>query len=137
MLAVFVAAFWGAQAYSPDARMLPMVICVSAIVLSAIQLARELSRSKAVTETVGVTPIAAAKAFLWIVGFIASVILFGFSVGAPLATAAFVYIAGREPIWIAGLSGLACFALLYGLFERLFQVSLFEGLFPVGRLLIS
>ena len=64
----------------------------------------------------------------WLAGFFIAVILLGFDYGSPLIVACYVYFAAKERRTTALVAGISCFVLMYGLFDRLMGIQLFDGL---------
>ena len=125
---VFVAMGVMSIQLSPTARLLPLMVSVPGILLSVVALLRELRETPAKVENEeqgGVTEFEAAS---WIFAFWAAILLFGFIWGAPVITAAYLFIAVRRGIAASLLGGLICFGGTYGIFERLLHVPLFQGL---------
>jgi hypothetical protein len=108
--------------------MMPLIVSVPAIILSAVQLGVDLKVSRLQQTPRFRTATAEVTTMLWIAAFIAGVTLAGFLIGAPLITMLYLHYAAREKPVISIVAGLACLALLYGVFDRLFGVDLFEGL---------
>lgn len=130
MLAVFAAMSAIAMDYPEKARMMPLLVGIPGTLLSLAQLLHDLRQAGA--------PPADAESilerrretgmFLWLGLFFAAVIGFGFLYGAPAAVFAFMRF-GRGESWATSLAGgVAAWAVLYGVFTRLLELFLFEGL---------
>lgn len=104
---------------------MPLVVCVPGLLFALAQLfiaVRTGAKAQAVATR------AEAKAFAWIADFIGAILLVGFTAGAPLAVAAYPRFAARESWKVAAAGGVVCFAMIYGLFDRLLSAHLFEGI---------
>lgn len=64
----------------------------------------------------------------WLLAFIAGIAVLGFSFGTPPLVAGYLYFVAKERLGTALIAGIFCFALMYGFFERLMHMQLFEGL---------
>lgn len=128
MLAIFVFFVGQALAFQPEARAMPLLVGIPAILLCLLQITldwrrRDVTQSKAPLLTAAERSLA-----IWLVLFLASIIAFGFSFGAPPLVAAYLYFAARERPLVALAGGVACALMLLLLFEKLLKVQLFEGL---------
>ena len=65
--------------------------------------------------------------FVWLSAFVVIVILFGFLIGGPILTAAFLAVERRLAWWRAALVGAATSATLYYAFERLLELPIDRG----------
>lgn len=140
LVAVFAYATVSALAFPEGARLFPLAIAVPSLVL-AVLLAVISVRSRGI---VTVDADADAEAALapeertrrtaeigaWFLGIFAAVYLLGFLVAIPLAAMAYLRFAARES-WSTSVAVAAlCWALVFGVFDRLLHVPL-----PAGELL--
>lgn len=70
--------------------------------------------------------------FVWVGLFAAALLGFGFLIGGPLIVTAFVGVNYRENARHAIIAGLGTFAVLYGVFQVLLGLQLFEGFIPAA-----
>jgi hypothetical protein len=114
--------------YPPEAASMPLIIGGVGAVLSLLQLVIELraSRSLAFEERVRLSK--DLPVYLWVWSFVGAVVAFGFVIAAPLMLVIYLRFRSREPWWLTLLLAAAMLGLLYGLFQRVLQVTLFEGL---------
>jgi hypothetical protein len=127
MLVVFATAVGLSLTYAPETRMLPLVIGVPGLLLSAIQLVMELRDRPPPT----VTPEEHSREWrmlAWFVGFVGALVLFGFLYAGPALVAIYLYVSGRERWYVALGAAVFAWAILYGIFERFLGLPLFEGL---------
>ena len=127
MLVVFATAVGLSLTYAPDTRMLPLVIGVPGLLLSAIQFAMELRDRP----PPAVTPEEHRREWrmlAWFIGFVTALVLFGFLYAGPALVAVYLYVSGREKWYVALGAAVFAWAILYGVFERFLGLPLFEGL---------
>jgi len=127
MVVVFATAVLLAFTYAPDARFLPLVIGIPGLLLSCVQLIKEVRERP--------EPVAPAeerrrevKMFAWCIGFVGALVLFGFLYAGPALVAAYLYFSGREKWYMAVAAAVFAWAVLYGIFEWFLGLPLFEGL---------
>jgi hypothetical protein len=107
--------------------MLPLVIGIPGLLLSAIQLVMELRDRP----PPAVTPEEHRREWRmlgWFVGFVVALVLFGFLYAGPALVAVYLYVSGREKWYVALGAAIFAWAILYGVFERFLGLPLFEGL---------
>lgn len=129
MLAIFAGMVGHAATFPADARLLPWVIGIPGTVLCLIQFVNEL-RARDTAPAVE-DPAERRRewvTFGWFVGFIVSILLFGFIVGGPLAMALYLWIDWKEKPLSIALSVAIAVAILYGVFEYGLNMQLFPGL---------
>ena len=127
MVAVFATAVLLSFSYAPDARFLPLVIGIPGLLLSSVQLVKEMRERP--------EPVASAeerrreiKMFAWCIAFVAALVLFGFLYAGPALVGAYLYFSGRESWYLALAAALFAWAVLYGIFEWFLGLPLFDGL---------
>jgi hypothetical protein len=128
MVVVFATAVGLAFTYAPEARLLPLVIGIPGLVLSAIQLFTEL---RVKNPEPAVTPdehSREGRMFVWFIGFVAALVLFGFLYAGPALVAAYLYFSGRERWYVALAGAVFAWIVLYGVFDWFLGLPLFEGL---------
>ena len=113
--------------YPAEAASMPLIIGGVGAALSLLQLIRELRASRgAYEEQIDLRkdlPI-----YLWVWGFVLAVVAFGFVIAAPVMLFAYLRWRSGESWWLCLLLSAAVLAILYGLFETVLGVPLFEGL---------
>ena len=130
MLAIFVTAVGIALIYFPaSARMLPLVVGIPGIILSAIQLVSELRRTdeKKVSQEIRAGEI---RMVIWFGAFAAVILLLGFTYGSPIMIAAYLHFQAKEK-WYTLLIGAAlAWVVLEFVFTRGIGIVIFEGIIP-------
>jgi hypothetical protein len=140
MLAIFGGMSAMALAYPEKARFLPLLISVPATLMCLAQLVfdvRSALQYGSAEDTVEATmehP-REAKMFFWLALFFIGIMSFGFLIAAPVLVFAFLRFGEKESWMTAILGGLGAWIILYGVFTRLLELFLFEGL--ITRLLIG
>jgi hypothetical protein len=104
-----------------------LVIGIPGLVLSAAQLAIEL-RTRPDKEFTAENRKAEWKMFGWFVLFVVAIILFGFPYAGPIMVAVYLHFSWREKWYVSLGSALFAWAVLYGVFEYVLGLPLFEGL---------
>ena len=69
-----------------------------------------------------------AVAILWLVGFVAGVIVLGFFVTIPIYVLAFMVVQGRKPVRQSALAAVAITGLMWVVFEWLLRYEVYKGL---------
>ena len=127
MVIVFATAVGLAFTYDPDARLLPLVIGIPGLALSVLQFVKEL-RESAEPAVTSEEHRREGSMFLWFIGFVVGLVLFGFLYAGPLLVAAYLYFSGKEKWYVAVAAAAFAWVVLYGVFERFLGLPLFEGL---------
>ena len=130
IFAIFVSAVVIALVYfAPGARMLPLVIGVPGVILSAIQLIAELRRTGAKKISPQVRR-GEVIMVIWFGVFAAGIVAFGFKLAGPVLIAAYLLIAGRERWYTALIGAVLAWLILEFVFEQFIGILLFEGFVP-------
>lgn len=141
LVAVFAYATVTALTYPEGARLFPLAIAVPSFVLAVLLAIISLrSRWTSVAPAVDTDAEVAlapqertrrtAEIGAWFLGIFAAVYLLGFLVAIPIAAMAYLRFAARES-WMTSVAVAAlCWALVFGVFDRLLHVPL-----PAGELL--
>lgn len=136
-----VAVFWGAQAYSPNARRFPTMVAGLLFVLGFIDLwsRTDLPGRNAIAafwgtgfgrrEMAHVPGLRAELVILgWVLGAFAGMAVFGILAALPLFCLAFVWRWAGQPLRVALFVALMLFAFEYAVFEWLLDYDLYRGL---------
>ena len=134
MLVIFATMSFMALGFPEKARLMPLLAGIPGSLLALMQLLTEI-RSTAGEAAAAPAPQASRgerQMFAWMGAFFVGILGFGFTYAAPLLVLAFLRL-GRQESWFAALAGAAgTWAVLYGLFETVFEIPLFEGLVAAG-----
>ncbi|HEX3485883.1 MAG TPA: tripartite tricarboxylate transporter TctB family protein [Micropepsaceae bacterium] len=128
MVVVFAGAVGLSFTYAPEARLLPMVIGIPGLVLSAVQLVVELRERNPAPAVTSEEHAREGRMFAWFIAFVAGLVLFGFLYAGPALVAAYLYFSGREKWYVALAGAVFAWAVLYGVFDWFLGLPLFEGL---------
>ena len=128
MLLAFGAAVGLSFAYAPEARFLPLVIGIPGLLLSTIQLIKELREKNPEPVVTREEHSREGRMFIWFLGFVGALVLFGFLYAGPALVAAYLYFSGRERWYVALAGAVFALAVLYGVFDWFLGLPLFEGL---------
>ena len=131
MLAIFVSMSVMALGFPEKARLMPLMIGLPGSLLALIQVILELrtATAKAGDDT---NPPEQQKAelhmFAWMFAFFSGILALGFVYAAPVLVFAFLYFGKSESVKVALVAALGTWVVLYGFFEKWFQIQLFTGL---------
>jgi hypothetical protein len=128
MLVAFATAVGLSFTYAPEARFLPLVIGIPGLLLSAIQFVNELRSRQPVPAVTREEHSREARMFVWFIGFVGGLVLFGFLYAGPALVAAYLYFSGREKWYVALAAAVFAWVILYGVFDWFLGLPLFEGL---------
>jgi hypothetical protein len=128
MLLAFATAVGLSFTYAPEARFLPLVIGIPGLLLSGVQLIKELRERQGTPVVTPEEHKREGRMFIWFIAFVVALVLFGFLYAGPALVAAFLYFSGRERWYVALAAAVFAWAVLYGVFERFLGLPLFEGL---------
>jgi hypothetical protein len=127
MLAIFILMVGLALTYPAESRILPLVIGIPGVILSGIQFVTEL-RTKDGPQTTTAERRAEVRMVGWFVFFVVGIILFGFPYAGPLMVAIYLRLSWREKWYVTLAAAVFAWAILYGVFEEVLGLPLFEGL---------
>lgn len=144
MLTIFLAATVMALGFPEKARLMPLMVGVPACVLALTQVileARKVAQElKDADQAERTDESEAHKAklveerhqeinmFFWMFMFFLGVLCFGFVYAAPLLVMGFLHFGKNETWKTAIYEAIGTWLVLYGLFEQMFEIPLFEGL---------
>ena len=131
MLAIFSAMLILAAGYSPEARLMPMIVGFAGAGLCVVQLWQSLSagrrRDRPTRVGTDVQRRREARLLAWFAGFLLAIVAFGFLIAAPVMVLGFLVIEQRERATLSGALAFGCLAVLYLVFELLLELSLHRG----------
>ena len=136
MLAIFVIMVGLALTYPDEAKVLPLVIGIPGTIFTAIQFVTEL-RTKSDTHTTRHERLAEVRMFGWFVFFVVGIILSGFLFAGPVTVAIYLHVSWREKWYVTLGAALFVLAVIYGMFEQVLALPLFEGLIPEASLFLK
>lgn len=130
MLLIFLSMSLLALGFPEKARLMPLLVGVPGTLLGLVQLVSEIRHARqesADDPDIHLTS-AERSMFVWIFLFFVGVLGFGFSYAAPVLVFSFLYVGRKESLKIAVISAAATWAVLFGFFEKGFEIPLFPGL---------
>lgn len=131
MLLIFLSMSLLALGFTDKARMMPLLVGVPGILLGIVQLISE-TRQSARQSTDEADRDALSKAernmFLWIFVFFFGLLGFGFTYAAPILVFAFMFAGKQESLRVALIGAAGTWAVLFGFFEQIMEIPLFQGL---------
>jgi hypothetical protein len=130
MLLVFLFFVCQAIFFTPAARMMPMLIGVPGAIISFCQVIIELKTGDRETDGSPLFSGRELSILAWLAAFIIGIAALGFAFGSSPVVAGYLYFVAKERLRTALVAGIFCFVFMYGLFERLMNMQLFEGLLP-------
>lgn len=119
-----------ALGFPEKARLMPLLVGIPGTVLGLVQLVLEVrtsAREAAADELAGISR-AERDMFLWILLFFFGILAFGFTYASPVLVFAFLLIGRKESLPVALFSAAATWTVLFGVFEKGFEIPLFTGL---------
>ena len=130
MLAIFAAMTILALGYPEKARMMPLLVGIPGTILALAQLVRDIRfpDMESLSEEAAGERRREIKMFLWLALFFTGVMCFGFLYAAPPLVFAFMRFGQKEPWRVALAGGAGTWAILYGIFTKMLDLFLFEGL---------
>ena len=132
MFVVFATMSLIALSFPDKARLMPLIVGIPGTILALVQLLMELrSTLRQTAETTQLVPEtieAERQMFTWMFLFFFGILGFGFIYAAPLLVFGFLWFGKEESLKIGLVGGAATWGILYGLFQRGFQIPLFDGL---------
>jgi hypothetical protein len=130
MLAIFAAMTAIGLGYPEKARMMPLLVGIPGTLLALAQLIRDIRFPdvEAPTEEAARERRSEIGMFAWLALFLAGVMGFGFLHAAPVLVFAFMRFGQKESWAVALIGGFCTWVILYGVFTRILELFLFEGL---------
>ena len=130
MLLVFLFFVCQAIFFTPAARMMPLLIGVPGAIISFCQVIIELKTGDRETDGSPMFSGRELSIIAWLAAFIIGIAALGFAFGSSPVVTGYLYFVAKERLRTALIAGIFCFVFMYGLFERLMNMQLFEGLLP-------
>ncbi len=131
MLLIFLSMSLMALGFTDKARLMPLLVGIPGILLGFVQLTTEI-RQSAQRSADEANSDALSKAernmFLWIFIFFFGLLGFGFIYAAPIVVFAFMYAGKKESLLVASLGAVGTWVVLFGFFEQIMEIPLFQGL---------
>jgi len=130
MLAIFAVMTAIGLGYPDKARMMPLLVGIPGTLLALAQLIHDMRFRETETptdESAGERRREIAM-FGWLALFLAGIMGFGFIYAAPVLVLAFMRFGQKESWTVALAGGVGTWIILYGVFTRLLELFLFEGL---------
>ena len=130
MLAIFAGMTLIGLSYPEKARMMPLLVGIPATIMALAQLIHDIRFPgvKTVDVDTAIERRREIKMFFWLALFFAGVMGFGFVYAAPILVFAFLLFGQKESLKVALIGGAGAWVILYGVFTRLLDLFLFEGL---------
>ena len=126
MMLIFVTMSLMALGFPEKARLMPLMVGIPGSILGLVQLINEI---RATSDTTGDEFSKAERSmFVWIFLYFFGILTFGFIYAAPVLVFAFLLIGRKESLPISLISAVATWAVLFGFFEKGFEIPLFTGL---------
>ena len=126
MMLIFVTMSLMALGFPEKARLMPLMVGVPGSILGLVQLINEI---RAMPDATGEEFSKAERSmFVWIFLYFFGILAFGFIYAAPVLVFAFLLIGRKESLPISLISAVATWAVLFGFFEKGFEIPLFTGL---------
>ena len=135
MFAIFAGASVMALSLPTKAAFMPLLVGIPGALLCAAQFVIDWRAGPDGAESEGIDDQSQEEdgsqsedqAFIWLGLFAGTLLCFGFVLGGPLVVGAFVKVSSRESWTNALVAAAGTFAVLYGVFVRMLELSLFEG----------
>lgn len=128
MFAIFATMTLMAFGFPEKARMMPLMAGVPGSLLALVSVLQELRRAM---REAALSPPASRRGELamlgWMLLYFIGILMFGFLYAAPVLVFVFLRFGKRESVATGAIGAAGTWAVLYGLFELVFQIPLFEG----------
>lgn len=131
MLLIFLSMSLMALGFTDKARLMPLLVGIPGILLGFVQLTTEIrqsARRSADEANSDALSKAERNMFLWIFIFFFGLLGFGFIYAAPIVVFAFMYAGKKESLLVASLGAVGTWVVLFGFFEQIMEIPLFQGL---------
>ena len=131
MLLIFLSMSLMALGFTDKARLMPLLIGVPGSLLGIVQLISEIRHSvqrSADEADHDALSKAERNMFMWIFVFFFGLLGFGFTFAAPIVVFAFMFAGKKESLLVASIGAVGTWAVLFGFFEQIMEIPLFQGL---------
>lgn len=130
MVVVFAAFVIVAFGFGKQARLMPLLVGVPGLIFASIQLCKELWFDRPDNSQDSLLSRSEIILLVWLLGCIVTIILLGFTWGAPLMVAIYFHFILREKLVLTAIGALLSVLILEVALNRLLHAQLFEGLLP-------
>jgi hypothetical protein len=131
MLLIFLSMSLLALGFTEKARLMPLLIGIPGTVLGIIELFNEMRASvkaAASGDTSNDVSEAERAMFGWVIAFFFGILCFGFIYAGPLLVFSFMLAGKKESLKVGLISAAGTFVVVYGFFQNVMEIPLFEGL---------
>lgn len=133
MTLIFASMSMFSLGFPEKARLMPLLVGIPGLILSLLQLYREVQLSA--KENKDKTPSLLSeeksgekKMLCWLLLFFFGILGFGFVYAAPLLVFGFICLGNRESFFVGVNAAVGIWLVLFVLFETIFEIPLFNGL---------
>ena len=131
MLLIFLSMSLVALGFTEKARLMPLLVGIPGTILGIVELVNEvratISQAQAGEPTSTLSKAERAM-FGWVFMFFLGILCFGFTYAGPLLVFAFMLAGKKESLTVALISAVGTWAVLFGFFEQMMEIPLFQGL---------
>ncbi len=132
LIALFGMAILTAWSWPTQSRMLPVIIAISGLLLSIVQMSRDLRSGVELPTEHGKSAShpfwVPTRFFSWIFGFTLSIWLLGFLISVPLFLFSYVKFQGRQSWFLSSCLALFVTLFVWGVFDQILHVPWPEGI---------
>jgi hypothetical protein len=128
MFLIFLTMSLIALGFPEKARLMPLMVGIPGSALGLVQLIVEVRASRDAEAEDMQRKRNERSMFVWIFLYFFGILGFGFIYAAPLLVFAFLFIGRKESLPISLISAAGTWAVLFGFFEKGFEIPLFTGL---------
>lgn len=128
MLAILATMTLLALGFPAKARLMPLTAGVPGSLLALAALVQESRQARREAAPDTRARRAERRMLAWLAVYFLGILACGFLYAAPVLVAAFLWLGQRERLAAAAIGAAGTWAVLYGVFERAFEIPLFDGL---------
>lgn len=131
MLLIFLSMSLMALGFTDKAQLMPLLVGVPGTLLGIIQLINEIRYTKNQSSEEAASDAlddAERNMFMWIFVFFIGILCFGFTYAGPVLVFAFMFAGKKESLLVALISAVGTGVVLFGFFEQMMEIPLFQGL---------
>ncbi|MBH97796.1 MAG: hypothetical protein CMM56_05020 [Rhodospirillaceae bacterium] len=115
-----------------SSKLMPLLIGIPGTILALLQLYREIQLSinsnQEEQTKINKSKSAENKMLFWMFLFIVGVLGFGFTYATPILVFSFLFVGSKESFLVSISGAIGAWLLVFGLFELIFEIPLFNGL---------